>query len=373
MIESTTFSVTKSTLVHLKSTSHSISDDSLDPKRHTLCQANPNLAKTLIIQGKKCLSQLSRSDSSSIGASKDAISSLVPKGCYQKSQLSDKSTRQQLLNNSFSWSLFTPFKKLNRFCNSHQDNSHVEQRKDYLFSILSVMWAIYNQSALNNKAFNEGSFKIKDHNGHLFNFLVGYVKFSCRSNHPDKDWVGSPFGYPRNGIIITDSHYNDPKFGKEIAYGIDIRIHGDQNTLRALPTLDKTHILFGRIKIEEIWFTYLKFERVGLGSTLEIILHGLQYFYGPDKDESYRGEKLPPTEIQMAFRKYCQETKRPVDKEIKEVNEMLRHVKLGLKKKDTLEYSEGLKFLQILRAEGYLEYAKFQTGRETTLSLSRIS
>ncbi|NRB21877.1 hypothetical protein HRU45_04000 [Candidatus Dependentiae bacterium] len=115
-----------------------------------------------------------------------------------------------------------------------------DTRKQYLDSIISVVWALYDNSLNTKNGFSQGAFNMQ--NRAICNFFYEYIEF-VNPGHKKMGLLGgncnNPYGYQR-----MSTHLIALSKLKEIyQYGIDIRFEADQDAQPLLPNHMK-HILF---------------------------------------------------------------------------------------------------------------------------------
>jgi hypothetical protein len=135
-------------------------------------------------------------------------------------------------------------------------------QQEYLNSIISIGWHLYDLALQKGQGFMEGTFVLEDRNFKLYNFLMEYTK---QQNTDIKDNLEdpllhvseNPFAYSRDA-----SHYVHLK-NQFRSYGIDIRFSADQDAQPLLPAL-KRHILYSKIDQDVDNLIYIKFENFGI-------------------------------------------------------------------------------------------------------------
>lgn len=183
----------------------------------------------------------------------------------------------------------------------------IQQRQDHLAAINSLMWSIHSKAKeTQNKDVERGSFTLKDPNNKLFEFLLDYVKLANNGN-TEGFLTGSDLAYSRSPANRLSSHHKTD----HQQYGIDMRFNRGDYTTPILPE-NMPHLLFGQIDINGEKHTFIKFERVGLGSAFEAMLHGKHYLESrnhtskPDDSRSFRekAKDIPPN-LTKIYTDFC--------------------------------------------------------------------
>jgi hypothetical protein len=152
----------------------------------------------------------------------------------------------------------------------------MEHRQEYLNAIVDLIWYFYGQALTKGEAFQEGTFILADHDFAFYNFLMRYVKLVNHvvTDDPAQDHAlmrsDNPYGYSRlsSHFVTTQRGHKDAlQLGGSYQglyrhYGIDIRSEQGLD-YAALPTNDKSHILFGKIH-ERPDMMFIKIEKVGI-------------------------------------------------------------------------------------------------------------
>lgn len=188
-------------------------------------------------------------------------------------------------------------------------------QQEYLNSIISIGWHLYDLALQKGQGFMEGTFILEDRNFKLYNFLMEYTK---QQNTDIKDDLQdpllhvseNPFAYSRDA-----SHYVHLK-NQFRSYGIDIRFGADQEAQPLLPAL-KRHILYSKIDQDVDNLIYIKFENFGIckkdvakhtkeylgaqlgknnifARSIRTIAYYCNYTIPADSDGSNRKERLVP-------------------------------------------------------------------------------
>ncbi len=217
----------------------------------------------------------------------------------EDSNLQDKSVKRPLYHQENRHSVTKVVKKVNRFFRG--DPAHIKARQDYLTQVAGVVCAAQEQAKQNGENFERGSIKIKDPGGKLFAYLKGYVQFATGKENPGFLFSSNDFAYSRDPNKKLSSHYTE--FETE-QYGIDMRLSGAAPTLEILPNKGDSHLLFGRIKINNEWHTFIKGEPAGLGHPLEYLEHA-KHFLLPKKHHGVsRKESEIPKPLKDAYGKF---------------------------------------------------------------------
>jgi hypothetical protein len=183
----------------------------------------------------------------------------------------------------------------------------IQQRQDHLAAINSLMWSIHNKAITEQgKDVERGSFTLKDPDNKLFEFLLEYVKLANNGN-TEGFLTGSDLAYSRNPANRLSSHHKED----QQQYGIDMRFNRGDYTTPILPG-NMPHLLFGQIDINGEKHTFIKFERVGLGSAFEAMLHGKHYLEArnhkanPDNTKEFRekAKDIPP-DLTKIYTDFC--------------------------------------------------------------------
>ncbi len=221
-------------------------------------------------------------------------------GVYQDSGLDTEELAISLYHQKDRMSFAKVVKGINRLLTSNKDL--VNARQDYLTQVASVVWAVKDLADKQGDCFARGSIKINDPCGKLFNFLKGYVQFATGAEQPGYILGANDFAYNRSPAKKLSSHYTT--FETE-QYGIDMRFTGGKPTLEILPNDGDSHLLFGRVKIKNDWYTFMKAEPVGLGHPLEYVEHA-GHLLLPKKQhlDITRKEKDIPKPLKDAYKKY---------------------------------------------------------------------
>lgn len=199
---------------------------------------------------------------------------------------------------------------------SFKKQEKINTRQQYLAMIVSMMWRIYsNNPAPNGELMKRGSYKIIDPGNKLFNFLHDYVKLSTDNSEPGflSIYSGNQFAYKRDPYWLQSSHYKEDSD----QFGIDMRFKEDH--FQALPILPEgsTHLLFGKIKINNQEYTFIKFEPFGLGNWNDIYQHLTEFFHTqtntPDPNNgTICREKDVPKELQEIYKNFCEISNIPI-------------------------------------------------------------
>lgn len=172
-----------------------------------------------------------------------------------------------------------------------------EARKQYLRSIVDLMWYFYHESSRKKEAYEEGMFVLSDPKGIVYNYLLNYAKevnpkIKGTLEDPALLHADNPFAYPR-----ATSHLKDINAR---AYAIDIRFDKNESSKANLPAQKRT--FFFEYDGKNL---YGKLENYGLAPS-EAIYHlgelGVaqlrkipltKKYLGGDDQESYRKERVP--------------------------------------------------------------------------------
>lgn len=301
-----------------------------------------------------------------IGTLMDSI--LQEQNLLQDSGLDKPENKQQLEHNKGAYtkgifSLFSIPKNINRYFRGNED--YAIQRRNYVIAINCVMWALYNQAALNGKDFSKGSFKLIDPDNRLFQFLKGYVQFANRQEN--QSYMSSNnFAYPSNRKSIQSNHQPDPSFQTE-QYGIDLRLMGTDDLLDMLPN-GQAHLLCGDVNINDNHLTFIKFEPVGLGSFLEFIEH--EYQPSESNDENEIPIKL--NEIYQEFLATYANLYSEVLPSAKSASEMYQQISEASKDPEYVEFTVFQRRfnMAIEQLDNVADYIKIRTGKEIILDPS---
>lgn len=160
-------------------------------------------------------------------------------------------------------------------------------RENYLNAIIDLIWYFYGEAINKGQRFDEGTFVLKDPDFRFYTFLMNYAQ----SVNPDikdnpqqdsRQHSGSnPYAYPRDSSHFTaleqgrseahaigTSHFSEVYAigngynGLYRHYGVDIRFDLE-SVDNALPTGNKSHILFGKIQ-QEPAMIFVKMEKIGM-------------------------------------------------------------------------------------------------------------
>jgi len=155
---------------------------------------------------------------------------------------------------------------------------NVDNRQDYLNAIVDLIWYFYGQAVTKGEAFQEGTFILMDDDFAFYDFLMKYVQLvnTDVKNDPDKDPAQmsstNGFGYSRlssHFVTTQRGHGEALSLGGSYTglyrhYGIDVRYEqGSDPDFKALPTGNKSHILFGKIQTSPNMI-FIKIEKNGL-------------------------------------------------------------------------------------------------------------
>lgn len=247
--------------------------------------------------GQKVLSKIYEEGATPGNANEPGSIAQTFQGVYQESGLHDGALAISLHHQKDRISLGKLLKGINRYFTSDQDL--VNARQDYLTQVASVVWAVKDLADKQGDHFARGSIKIKDPSSKLFGFLKGYVQFSTKAENPGFLLGANDFAYNRDKL---SSHYTT--FETE-QYGIDMRFTGGQPALEILPCSGDSHLLFGRVKIKDEWYTFIKAEPVGLAYPLESLEHA-GHLLLPKKQHIHvtRKEKEIPKPLKDAYEEY---------------------------------------------------------------------
>jgi hypothetical protein len=176
-----------------------------------------------------------------------------------------------------------------------------EIRQDYLRSIISVVWALYDCALRTGDAFTQGAFHMQ--NKKLQDFFLHYIIF-VNKDHRQLGLLGGNCNHPHAYQRIS-SHLSALSKEKEIfQYGIDIRF-GENGVSRNFLPNKMTHILFIPYDPEHNKFI-LKPEDDCMYNVKEIAWHGvglvrskLEGLVGSaDSENHQRKERIPKKVIQ---------------------------------------------------------------------------
>lgn len=239
--------------------------------------------------------------------------------------------------------------------------AHVKERQDYLMQVVSIMWALKDKAAQQGDHYERGSIKINDPDGKLFDFLKGYVQFATGHDNPGYLKNANDFAYSRHPQNGLSSHYKN--FETE-QYGIDIRFKGAAPTLDILPCKGDSHLLFGRVKINQTWYTFVKAEPIGLGHFLEGVEHAKNLVIPQKHDGINRKEKEMPRALKEAYEKF--RLAQRIDKKVKTVSDMYLTV---MRTHDLTEKGNEAKvaFLHAVEVLNFSKDIMFRTGNEVIL------
>lgn len=152
----------------------------------------------------------------------------------------------------------------------------IQHRQEYLNAIVDLIWYFYSIAINKGQAFQEGTFVLADRGFAFYNFLMRYVQLvnPDAKNDPDQDKANmgsdNPYGYSRlssHFVTTQRGHTQAGRLGGSYQglyrhYGIDVRFEQDPD-FTALPTGNKSHILFGKIQ-ENPDMIFIKIEKAGI-------------------------------------------------------------------------------------------------------------
>jgi len=143
-------------------------------------------------------------------------------------------------------------------------------RKNYLSSIISVVWCLYDCALRTGDAFEQGAFNQKSKN--LYDFFLRYITFVNR-DHKKMGWFGGNCNHPHAYQRVSTHLKECAKESDIYQYGIDIRFDKDSAARNFLPN-KMTHILFIPYGPEDHKFI-LKPENDCMYNVSEIASHGV--------------------------------------------------------------------------------------------------
>ncbi len=178
-----------------------------------------------------------------------------------------------------------------------------EIRQDYLRSITSVVWALYDCALRTGDAFTQGAFNLQ--NKKLQDFFLHYIIFT-NPNHKELGLLGGNCNHPHAYQRIS-SHLSALSKEQEILqYGIDIRF-GENGAARNFLPNNMTHILFIPYNPENNKFI-LKPEDDCMYNFGEIAQHGvglvrskLEGLVGSAVSEKHQRKERIPKEVIDTF------------------------------------------------------------------------
>lgn len=139
-----------------------------------------------------------------------------------------------------------------------------DMQKEYLNSIISIVWSLFNKAIEKNQGFTSATTVVKDPGYKLYNFLLEYAK----SVNPGLEVGGNPtlavaslncYAYRRRSTHFPEQQKLSTFDGH---FGIDIRY--DEGDLEALLPANKRHVLFGKIIQSGQELTFVKAEEDGV-------------------------------------------------------------------------------------------------------------
>jgi hypothetical protein len=180
-------------------------------------------------------------------------------------------------------------------------------RRAYLEDIVAIVWALINESYLQEDFFQNGSFKIVDDNKLLYNFFVEYIKLAGNVDDLGKIAIanfnmasinkGAYFVYDRTRF---STHYKNETIHQT---GIDIRFESTEYPLPVLPN-NMTHLIVGLINFKNHEYIFLKPEDHGLGDWYNALIHGLGQVPGFTSAPKGFSEKIIPESLFIAFQDF---------------------------------------------------------------------
>lgn len=154
--------------------------------------------------------------------------------------------------------------------------SQSERRRDYLESVVSLLWALYSLAEETGHSFEQGAFLLEDINRNVYSYLARYAHEASKTppNCPLPSVLWCNFAYDRMNL---STHF----IGRRLThFGIDIRAEGKGLTLGILP-YGMRHILVGTVQtFTGKILTFIKAETYGLGDNRELIGHTLHLVKG---------------------------------------------------------------------------------------------
>jgi hypothetical protein len=247
---------------------------------------------------------------------------------------------------------------------------HANLRREYLLSIVAIMWHLHDLGIQANQELKRGSYKIVDPDGKLYQFLMGYTRYATGRKHPEYLIGANDFAYRRDPKWYLSSHYTHSSFDSE-QYGIDMRLWGGHPTLDILPN-QSSHLLFGQVTIDGEKYTFLKPEQIGLGHPLEYLEHASHLFFNSHKEgDNIRRESVIPTDIEKAFEAYRATTrglKKPHPYTISNMTKII------LENDNSLPSQQNAirEFALCLQKHDYEHDAQYRTGKEVIINLTPL-
>ncbi|HXF90429.1 MAG TPA: hypothetical protein VNJ29_00700 [Candidatus Nitrosotenuis sp.] len=241
-------------------------------------------------------------------------------------------------------------------------------QQEYLAKIVSLSWALYDLAKSKGEAFPRGSFTIIDPDHRIYAFLLNYVSYVNNCTAPAQlPWIltSSNFAYRRDPDLMGSSHHRGQT--EDSQFGIDIRFRSYETVYGFLPNINR-HILFGKLNIPRspCPLTFIKFEPVGLGSTLEVAAHALNYAQSGAVEEEARREKDIPDEIISTFKSLV--PSRQAKSRLK-IYEMLNHVNFKISRESRDIFVRVLKKYFPKDSE---DLFYIRTGNEVILDLKSL-
>lgn len=268
--------------------------------------------------------------------------------------------------------LLTGLSKLSPFAEPHTNET---KRTKYLFGIICIVWALYEQARLDGNDFKRGSFKLIDPDNKLLNLLKGYVELATGYKNPGfwRLFGGNEFAYSRDPANNLSSHYADPSFNSS-QYGIDARLEPGGDLINMLPH-DSGHLLFGSVDINDKQYTFIKAERVGLGNMIEYAEHSLHFLAPSENKASDRREKDIPAIITQSFEallgklEILEPNHSAINKKHWTISNMVQVVEQSMQSHPELAtVANG--FFEALKQCGFEHDAHIRTGNEVIIDLN---
>ncbi len=174
-------------------------------------------------------------------------------------------------------------------CAEFQSEDKAKIRKDYLNSLISVIWCLYDCALKTGDAFTQGAFNEQSKN--LCDFFLRYITF-VNPNHDQLGQLGGNFNHPFVYLRVS-THLKGIEGINH--YGIDIRFDKDGPARNLLPN-KMTHILFIPYDLKNHKFI-LKPEDDCMYNVGEVARHGvglvLSQVGASDSEEHQRKERIP--------------------------------------------------------------------------------
>lgn len=191
-------------------------------------------------------------------------------------------------------------------------------RKDYLRSIVDLMWYLYHESGRKKEAYQEGMVVVHDPESVVYSYLLNYARMVNPSitgtlQDPALLHANNPFAYPRQTSHLKDINAR--------AYAIDMRFEAHESNKPELPAHKRT--FFFEHDGNNL---YIKLENYGL-SWQEAPSHALELgiaqlrkipftkkYIGGDDQQAYKKERVPSDVLNAAQQFFQKKNLTPEEK-----------------------------------------------------------